>query len=169
MIKNKRYDLNFIEDLLSLYDYRAGLRTYGIIVTSCGPNHFYQPEIMCITNDDKYEEDGNFYIDRFSIGFSGFGHCTKEKEDIIYNNIVKAKQLVDLLNEYVDKCNKEYKKSEVIPPPPEAPPLRTISETFFQNKDYLYNGNQCKLCGKAVYSNSKVQTICDKCDLGYKF
>lgn len=173
MIKNKRYDLNFIEDLLSLYDYRAGLRTYGIIVAPCGLNHFYQPEIMCITNDDKCEEGGNFYIDRFSIGFSGFGHCTEEKEDMIYNDIVKAKQLVNLLNEYVDKCNKEYEKSEVIPPPaappPAAPPLRTISETFFQNKDNLYNGNQCKLCGKAVHSNSKVQTICDKCASEYKF
>lgn len=33
MIKNKRYDLNFIENLLSLYNYKVGLRTYGIIVT----------------------------------------------------------------------------------------------------------------------------------------
>ena len=169
MIKNKRYDLNFIEDLLSLYDYKAGLRTYGIIVTPCGPNQFYQPEIMCLTNDDNYEEGGNFYIDRFSMGFSGFGHCEKEKEDMIYNNIVKAKQLVDILNNYIDKCNKEYEKSEVIPPPSEAPPLRTISETFFQNKDYSNNGKQCELCGKQVHSNSKVQTVCDECASEYKF
>ena len=33
MVTNKRYDLNFIEDLLSLYNYKAGLRTYGIIIT----------------------------------------------------------------------------------------------------------------------------------------
>lgn len=169
MITNKRYDLNFIEDLLSLYDYKAGLRTYGIIVTPCGPNQFYQPEIMCLTNDDKYEEGGNFYIDRFSMGFPGFGHRDKEQEDMIYNNIVKAKQLVDTLNNYVDKCNKECEKSEVIPPPPEAPPLRTISETFFQNKDYPTNGKQCELCGKPVHSNSKVQTVCDKCVSEYKF
>ena len=57
MITNKRYDLNFIEDLLSLYDYKSGLRTYGIIITPCGPNHFYQPEIICLTNDDKYESN----------------------------------------------------------------------------------------------------------------
>ena len=85
------YVLNFIEDLLSLYDYKSGLRTYGIIITPCGPNQFYQPEIMCLTNDDKYEEGGNFYINRFSMGFSGFGHRDKEQEDMIYNNIVKAK------------------------------------------------------------------------------
>ena len=105
MIKNKRYDLNFIENLLNLYDYKVGLRTYGIIVTPCGPNQFYQPEIMCLTNDDKYEEGGNFYIDRFSMGFPGFGHRDKKQENMIYNNIVKAKQLVDLLNDYIDKCN----------------------------------------------------------------
>ena len=86
-----------------------------------------------------------------------------------YNNIVKAKQLVNLLNDYIDKCNKEYEKSEIIPPPPEAPLLRTISETFFQNKDYPTNGKQCELCGKPVHSNSKVQTICDKCAAEYKF
>ena len=107
MIKNKRYDLNFIEDLLNLYDYKVGLRTYGIIVTSCGPNQFYQPEIMCLTNDDKYEEGGNFYIDRFSMSFSGFGYRDKEQEDMIYINIVRAKQLVDILNEYINKCNKK--------------------------------------------------------------
>ena len=169
MIKNKRYDLNFIEDLLSLYDYKVGLRTYVIIVTPCWPNQFYQSEIMCLTNDDKYEEGGNFYIDRFSMGFSGFGHRNKKQENMIYNNIVKAKQLVDLLNDYVDKCNKEYEKSEIIPPPPEAPPLRTISETFFQNKDYPYNGNQCKLCGKPVHSTNATQEVCDKCAAEYKF
>ena len=69
MINNKRYDLNFIEDLLSLYDYKAGFRTYGIIVIPCGPNHFYQPEIMCLTNDDKYEEDGNFISIDFQWDF----------------------------------------------------------------------------------------------------
>ena len=113
MIKNKRYDLNFIEDLLSLYDYKAGLRTYGIIVTPCGPDSFYQPEIMCLTDDDKYEEGGNFYINRFSMGFSGFGHRDKEKEDLIYNNIVKAKQVVDILNKYIDKCNQKEDMSEM--------------------------------------------------------
>lgn len=169
MIKNKRYDLNFIEDLLSLYDYKSGLRTYGIIITPCGSNQFYQPEIMCLTNDDKYEEGGNFYINRFSMGFSGFGNCEKEKEDMIYNNIVKAKQLIDILNKYVDKCNKKYEKSEIIPPPSEAPPLRTISETFFQNKDYPTNDKRCELCGKPVHSNSKVQTVCDECASEYKF
>ena len=169
MITNKRYDLNFIEDLLSLYDYKVGLRTYGIIVTPCGPNQFYQPEIMCLTNDDKYEEGGNFYIDRFSMGFPGFGHHDKKQENMIYNNIVKAKQLVDMLNNYVDKCNKEYEKSEIIPSPPEAPPLRTISETFFQNNNYPANGKQCELCGKSVHSNSKVQTVCDECVSEYKF
>ena len=169
MIINKRYDLNFIEDLLSLYDYKAGLRTYGIIVTPCGPDSFYQPEIMCLTDDDKYEEGGNFYIDRFSMGFSGFGHRDKEQEDMIYNNIVKAKLLVDTLNNYVDKCNKECEKSEVIPPPPEAPPLRTISETFFQNKDYPANGNQCVICGNPIHSTSVTTKVCDKCASEYKF
>ena len=113
MIINKRYDLNFIEDLLSLYDYKAGLRTYGIIVTPCGPDSFYQPEIMCLTDDDKYEEGGNFYINRFSMGFSGFGHRDKEKEDLIYNNIVKAKQVIDILNKYIDKCNQKEDMSEM--------------------------------------------------------
>ena len=172
MIKNKRYDLNFIEDLLNLYDYKIGIRIYDIIVTPCSSNRFYQlyqPEIICLTNDNKYEECGNFYIDRFSMEFPGFGHCDKKQENMIYDNIVKAKQLVDLLNNYIDKCNKEYEKSEVIPLPPEAPPLRTISETFFQNKDYPTNGKQCELCGKPVHSNSKVQTICDKCAAEYKF
>ena len=106
------------------------------------------------------------------MGFPGFGHRDKEQEDMIYINIVRAKQLVDILNNYIDKCNKEYEKSEVIPLPPEAPPLRAISETFFQSfqsKDYPYNGNQCELCGKPVYSNSKVQTVCDKCASEYKF
>lgn len=169
MIKNKKYDLKFIEDLLILYDYTVGIRTYGIIVTPCGPNQFYQPEIMCLTNDDKYEEGGNFYIDRFSMGFPGFGHRDKEQEDMIYINIVRAKQLVDILNNYIDKCNKEYEKSEVIPSPPEAPPLRTISETFFQNKACPTNGEHCELCGKPIFSTSKVQTVCDKCASEYKF
>lgn len=110
MITNKRYDLNFIEDLVNLYDYKAGLRTYGIIITPCGINNFYQPDILCYTDDDKYEEGGNFYIKRFSMAFSGFGFCDKEKEDLIYNNIVKSKQLVDILNKYVDKCNKKGKE-----------------------------------------------------------
>ena len=169
MITNKRYDLNFIEDLLSLYDYKVGFRTYGIIVTPCGPNQFYQPEIMCLTNDDKYEEGGNFYIDRFSMGFSGFGHRDKEQEDMIYNNIVKAKQLVDTLNNYVDKCNKECEKSEVIPPPPEAPPLRTISETFFQGEHYITTDRRCRICGKSIRSSSATQEVCDKCASEYKF
>ena len=60
---------------------------------------------MCLTDDDKYEEGGNFYITRFSIGFSGFGHRDKKQENMIYDNIIKAKQLVDTLNTYVDKCN----------------------------------------------------------------
>ena len=110
MITNKRYDLNFIEDLVNLYDYKAGLRTYGIIITPCGINNFYQPDILCYTDDDKYEEGGNFYIKRFSMAFSGFGFCDKEKEDLIYNNIVKSKHLVDILNKYVDKCNKKEKE-----------------------------------------------------------
>ena len=169
MIKNKRYDLNFIEDLLSLYDYKIGLRTYGIIVTPCGHNQFYQPEIMCLTNDDKYEEGGNFYINRFSMGFSGFGHCEKEKEDMIYNNIVKAKQLIDILNKYVDKCNEEYEKSEVIPPPSEAPPLRTISETFFQGEHYITTAKHCRICGEYIHSSSATQEVCDKCAAEYKF
>lgn len=169
MIINKRYDLNFIEDLLSLYDYKSGLRTYGIIVTPCGPNSFYQPEIMCLTDDDKYEEGGNFYINRFSMGFSGFGCCDEEKENMIYDNIVKAKQLVDMLNKYVDKCNEEYKNIKMPPPPPPAPPLRVISETFFQSKDYPYNGNQCKLCGKPVHSTNATQGVCNKCASEYKF
>ena len=174
MITNKRYDLNFIEDLLSLYDYKAGLRTYGIIVTPCGPNSFYQPEIMCLTDDDKYEEGGNFYINRFSIGFSGFGHRDKKQENMIYDNIVKAKQLVDTLNNYVDKCNeveisKEQTSEIPPPPPPPAPPLRVISETLFQKEDYPYNGNQCKLCGKPVHSPIATQVVCNKCASEYKF
>ena len=169
MIKNKRYDLNFIEDLLSLYDYKAGLRTYGIIVIPCGPNQFYQPEIMCLTNDDKYEEGGNFYIDRFSMEFPGFGHCDKKQENMIYDNIVKAKQLVDLLNNYIDKCNKEYEKSEVILTPPEAPPLRTISETFFQGEHYITTAKYCRICGEYIRSSSATQEVCDKCAAEYKF
>lgn len=159
MIKNKRYDLNFIEDLLSLYDYKSGLRTYGIIITPCGPNHFYQPEIMCLTNDDKYEEGGNFYIDRFSMGFPGFGHRDKEQENMIYNNIVKAKQLVDTLNNYVDKCNEVEISKE------QTSEIASLIKTV----DYPINGKQCELCGKPVHSNSKVQTVCDKCASEYKF
>lgn len=109
MITNKRYDLNFIEDLLNLYDYKAALRTYGIIITPCSSDKFYQPDIFCQTDNDIYEEGGNFYISRFSMAFAGFGHCNKEKEDLVYTNIVKAKQLVDILNKYVDKCNKKRK------------------------------------------------------------
>lgn len=169
MITNKRYDLNFIEDLVSLYDYKVGIRTYGIIVTPCGSNSFYQPEIMCLTNDDKYEEGGNFYINRFSMGFAGFGRGDEERENMIYDNIVKAKQLVDILNKYVDKCNEEYKNIKMPPPPPPAPPLRVISETFFQKEDYPYNGNQCKLCGKSVHSTNATQVVCNKCASEYKF
>lgn len=175
MITNKRYDLNFIEDLLNLYDYKAVLRTYGIMVTPCGVDSFYQPEIMCEIDDDKYEEGGNFYINRFSMGFPGFGHRDKKQENMIYDNIVKAKQLVDILNNYVDKCNeieitKEQTSEIPSPPPPSpAPPLRVISETFFQKEDYPYNGNQCKLCGKPVHSTSATQEVCDKCASEYKF
>lgn len=159
MITNKRYDLNFIEDLLSLYDYKAGLRTYGIIVTPCGPNSFYQPEIMCLTDDDKYEEGGNFYIDRFSMGFSGFGHRDKKQENMIYDNIVKAKQLIDLLNDYVDKCNEVEISKE------QTSEIASLIKTV----DYPYNGNQCKLCGNPVHSTSATQVVCDKCASEYKF
>ena len=159
MIKNKRYDLNFIEDLLSLYDYKAGLRTYGIIVTPCGPDSFYQPEIMCLTDDDKYEEGGNFYIDRFSMGFSGFGHRDKKQENMIYDNIVKAKQLIDLLNDYVDKCNEVEISKE------QTSEIASLIKTV----DYPYNGNQCKLCGNPVHSTSATQVVCDKCASEYKF
>ena len=159
MITNKRYDLNFIEDLLSLYDYKAGLRTYGIIVTPCGPNSFYQPEIMCLTDDDKYEDGGNFYINRFSIGFPGFGHRDKKQENMIYNNIVKAKQLVDTLNNYVDKCN------EVEIPKEQSSEIPSLIKTV----DYPYTGNRCKICGKPVHSTSATQVVCDKCASEYKF
>lgn len=159
MITNKRYDLNFIEDLLNLYNYKAGFRTYGIIVTPCGTDSFYQPEIMCLTNDDKYEEGGNFYINRFSIGFSGFGHRDKEQENMIYNNIVKAKQLVDTLNNYVDKCNEVEISKE------QTSEIASLIKTV----DYPYNGNQCKLCGKPVHSTSATQVVCDKCASEYKF
>ena len=63
----------------------------------------------------------------------------------------------------------ERKTISEIPSPPEVPPLRVISETFFQNKDYPYNGNQCKLCGKPVHSTSATQVVCDKCASEYKF
>lgn len=159
MITNKRYDLNFIEDLLSLYDYKAGLRTYGIIVIPCGPNSFYQPEIMCLTDDDKYEEGGNFYINRFSMGFSGFGHRDKKQENMIYNNIVKAKQLVDTLNNYIDKCNEaEISKEQSLE-----------MSSSIKTAESPYNGNQCRLCGKPVYSSYTTQTVCDKCASEYKF
>ena len=171
MIKNKRYDLNFIKNLVNLYNYKVDIHKYGIIVTPSNSDRFYQPDIMCYTDDYKYDEGGNFYINRFSIGFSGFGHFQqdKEKEDMIYNNIVKAKQLVDTLNNYVDKCNKECEKSEVIPLPPEAPPLRTISETFFQGEHYITTDRRCRICGKSIRSSSATQEVCDKCASEYKF
>ena len=159
MITNKRYDLNFIEDLVSLYDYKATFRLYGIIVTPCGPNSFYQPEIMCLTDDNKYEEGGNFYINRFSMGFSGFGHRDKKQENMIYDNIVKAKQLVDTLNNYIDKCNEIEITKEWTSEIPSL--IKTV--------DYSTNGKQCKLCGKPVRSTSATQVVCDKCASEYKF
>lgn len=113
MIINERYDFNFIKNLLSLYDYKARLYPYGITVMPCGSNSFYQLEIICNTDDYKYENGGNLYINRFSIEFAGFGNCDKEKEDLIYNNIVKAKQVVDILNKYIDKCNQKEDMSEM--------------------------------------------------------
>lgn len=135
MIINKRYDLNFIETLVNLYDYKADFHMHGIILIACDSNNFYQTRIICEVNDDLYENGGNFYINRFSIEFSGFGCCDKEKEDLIYNNLVKAKQLVYILNTYIDKCNKEYEKGyenvRILP--------STHNETLFQKEDYPTN------------------------------
>ena len=76
---------------------------------------------------------------------------------------------LDILNNYIDKCNKEYEKSNTIPLPPEAPPLRTISETFFQGEHYITTAKYCRICGEYIRSSSATQEVCDKCAAEYKF
>lgn len=106
MYKNKRYNLDFIIDICEIYKYKVQVCEFGIIVSPVGEDAYYKPNIMCYVDDDKYEEDIGFYITRFSIGFDGFGNVkTRELENLIFDNIINAKTLVDTLNKYIDQCN----------------------------------------------------------------
>ena len=63
----------------------------------------------------------------------------------------------------------ERKTISEIPSPPAAPPLRAISETFFQGEHYITTDRRCRICGKSIRSSSATQEVCDKSASEYKF
>ena len=112
-----------------------------------------------------------YIIVEYDLRNNGYLQCAVD--GIVFEDKKTAEEYMNSKPNYfrmsIEELTLYYEKSEVIPPPPKAPPLRTISETFFQNKDYPTDGKRCELCGKLVHSNSKVQTVCDKCASEYKF
>ena len=120
------------------------------------------PEAFNLLFDDKFTCQINgklYYLSKLEIENKSINHIGLDE---IEGNIIYEMTLIskDKYKVTIDK---------IIPPPPEAPPLRTVNETFFQNKDYPTNGNQCVICGNPIHSISVTTKVCDKCASEYKF
>lgn len=108
-----KYDVNKINEWCEPYGYVAQDTGYVIAISKkhwndekSNKSNWYKPEIYCEVDDDKYKGKSDFYIKRFAISFAGFGVLeTRELENEVYDNIIIAKELVTLLNRYIDNHN----------------------------------------------------------------
>ena len=113
-----KYDIELIKVMCEPYGYAARNSGYMCYINKTfseneeeNKENWWKPEIFCKLVNDEYNMN-EYDIDRFAICFSGYGTLEPEEENKVMNNLKLAKELVDKLNEYVNKCNVDFKEDE---------------------------------------------------------
>ena len=122
------YDIDLINSICKPFGYSARNSNWTIYISKEYDEHneeevndsWYKPSIFCkVLNEFDEHEPGEFIVDRFAISFSGYGTLEDiESEEKVIEYILASRNLVTLLNAYVDVCNishginKEEYKSE---------------------------------------------------------
>ena len=114
-----KYNIETIKEICKPYGYSAYNMGYNCRIDKLSSNdeiknqeNWWKPEIFCKTNDELSCHVFDYHIDRFAICFSGYGTLEPEEENKVMNNLKLAKELVEKLNEYVNKCNEKFKGDE---------------------------------------------------------